>query len=167
MNFIQARLTPNNVGIEIFGSQESLLSLYDAINLAIPEDEFFGEDEKVDFLLGFTYDIRKAYSGYREQHIDIQPIAPETSDACTMETFYSFTVVLPIFIAQLHVLSEYAADLDMDGPTYQIISNFENTVLEAIQSTSEESGIAAKNWLTNTAKFSEEYNFNVITNVGC
>lgn len=162
MNFIQAQLTPNNVGIELFGSKECLISLYDAINLAIPEDELLENNENVCFLLGLTYDIRKAYSGYREQHFDIQPIDPKTSDACTMETFYGFTVVVPIVIAQIHVLSDYTAELDKDGPIYQTITSFINTVLEAIKSKSEESGVKAKTWLTNTPKFSEEYNFSVI-----
>lgn len=162
MNTIKATLTPNAVGLVLCGSEHDLMDLYDAIYQALPEDDYM-EDENIMYLLGLTYDIRKAYSGYREEHIDIQPVAPKTSDACTIETAYSVTIVLPILIVQLHILSEYLDPFQGDEQAYKVIMNFKNVVLNAIKIKSKDTYEKVSNWLETTDLFSADYIFDIAT----
>lgn len=162
MQSIHAQLTPNSVGIVLSGSESDLIDLYDAIYQAFPEDDSLDADNVL-FLLGLTYDIRKAYSGHRDEHLDIQPINPKTSDECEINKTYSVAIVLPILIAQIHILSEYLAFFLGDETAYNTILNFKNKVLSAIEVKSKDTYEKVKYWLENTDDFSEDYIFNIIT----
>ena len=106
MQSIHAQLTPNSVGIVLSGSESDLIDLYDAIYQAFPEDDSLDADNVL-FLLGLTYDIRKAYSGHRDEHLDIQPINPKTSDESEINKTYSATIVLPILWDYGTILNEW------------------------------------------------------------
>ena len=163
MNTIQATLTPNAVGLVLHGSQHDLMNLYDAIYQVLPPDDY--EDDNLLYLLGLSYDIRKAYSGYTEEQTDIQPVAPKTSGVYTIETTYSVKIILPILIVQLHILSEYLHSFQGDKQYLEVIINFKNVVLNAIKINSQDIYEKVKSWLEITNLFSKNYIFNIVTHL--
>lgn len=159
---INVQLTKNDIGIILSGSELDLSDLYEAIYGLLPEDKDGSDSESITFLLTLAYDVRKAYSGHREEQQDYQPAVPD-SKVLVKKTIYSVKILLPIVLVQIHLLAKYLESFNGKVEVKKIINHFSEQVLKAIQLKSQETYNEVIAWLYDTEYFSDDYLFEIVT----
>lgn len=155
---LSIKITPNALGASISGDPDDLLDLREAIFDVIPENE---NDDAI-FAKGLMYDLRKAAEGKEETQKLAMPIV-EHSRVIVEKEIHSVKVLLPVLIAQLHIINNFIDHhlyKKIESP--QLIENTTNLLIDALEERSVNSALALADWLNETPPFTEKYNYDCL-----
>lgn len=155
---LSIKITPNALGAIITGEPDVLLDLREAIFDVLPECDNLG----VMFAKGLMYDLRKAADGRRETRFIRLPVV-EHSRVYVDREVHSVKVLLPVLIAQLHIINNYIDDhlyKKIESP--QLIEDTTTLLIDALEEVSQDCAQALVDWLNETPPFSDDYNYDCL-----
>lgn len=155
---LSIKITPNALGAIISGEIEDLLDLREAIFDVIPEDD---NDDAL-FAKGLMFDLRKAAEGQRDKQTVSMPIV-EHSRVYIDREIQSVKVLLPVFIAQLHIINNFIDQhlyKKIESP--QLVEDTTNLLIYALEDIYTDIAQALVDWFNETAPFTDYYNYDCL-----
>lgn len=159
-------LTPNALGVRLSGTSDDLMALCDAAYDILPENHH-NTDEASDivFAWGLGYEAQQAARGNRIVQKIKQPVI-EHSTVMVEKTIYAVDILIPMFIAQMHIIYCYCDDYNFrQQHSPFILQSVMELLIDAIEPTSKEIAALYTDWCNDAVRFNPDYLVSHIYNV--